>query len=111
MRIFLLLLFLLTACQATKYPFGQKIFKGVVKTCILDSTSFTDEKLVRILNTETFINADCINKPPSYDYPMSWPSMLSLDFRSKIYMFGHSEEPVDKSLDFYNPKFRNTWRA
>lgn len=111
-KIFIILLVLyLSSCITNRFPSKIQTFKGIIKTCILDSTSLTQEPIVKIINSEIFINSDCVNKPKSYEYPLTWPSGLYLDFNTQKYTFQYSPIPYDKKIEFTDKQFRMSWNV
>ena len=108
---FLFITVILTSCLTKKLPTNLVTFKGVIKTCVLDSTSLTKEINVKIINASTFVNSDCSNKPKSYDYPMTWPSGIYLDFKTKKYTFQYNPISLDKNIDFTDSNFKMSWNV
>ena len=103
---FLFITVILTSCLTKRLPTSLDTFKGIIKTCVLDSTSLTKEINIKIINASTFVNNDCSNKPKSYDYPMTWPSGIEFDFRAKKYVFQYNPIAFDKNLEFPDHNFK-----
>lgn len=103
---FLFVAIILTSCLTKKLPSNLESFRGIIKTCVLDSTSLTKELNVKIISAESFVNTDCPNKPKSYDYPMTWPSGIEFNFKTNEYLFQYSPIPFDKNIEFPDHNFK-----
>lgn len=108
---FLLITIILTSCVTQKLPTNFDTFKGIIKTCVLDSTSLTNETNIKIISAETFVNNECPNKPKSYDYPLTWPSGIYFDFKTNKYTFQYNPIPYDKNLEFTDKNFKMSWNV
>lgn len=108
---FLFVTITLTSCLTKKLPANLDTFKGIIKTCVLDSTSLTKETNIKIINSETFVNSDCSDKPKSYDYPLTWPAGIYFDFKTKKYTFQYNPIAADKNLEFTDRNFKMSWNV
>jgi hypothetical protein len=109
MRIFfpLLNLILLSSCH-TKELSKVISFNGVVKTCIIDSTSLTKEETVLIIQQKYYPNNDCSNRPYYASY-IAWPANIFIDFKSKYYLFKYSPVPDTINTNFRESKYMTLW--
>lgn len=101
----LLILVFICACNTYKSPTNEKTFTGISKTCILDSTYITNENVMQFVNTKKFINRDCPNSKSGFDYPLTWPSEIHFNFKTKQYQFFHSPKITSSTNDVKDHSF------
>lgn len=114
MRIFgFLFFFIVLASCMSRYPTFSKEYTGTLMTCKEDSSSLTEDTLVRLKKKIRYSREYCLNckysacadRPDYYDFALDWPSQVYLEFKKKTYFFITNCRPHDPEIKYGEPGF------
>ena len=89
------------SCSSQKYPGTHSIYHGVFVGCNIDSTSFVNDKLLRISSSKRKINFDCPNKPNFYiTFPVDWSMNIILWFKDNEFAYGYNPRETKGGIGF-----------
>jgi hypothetical protein len=79
------------SCSLKKHPWKDSTYHGIFEGCDLDSSSFMNEKVLRISSSMKRINTDCSNKPSfCVEQGAPWPMDIFLKFRDNSFLYGYN---------------------
>jgi hypothetical protein len=88
--IYIIIFTIIASCKNNKYPTSNSEFKGIYKTCSLDSMIYLTQNEIKIIDSNENINKDCTNKPEFTEWYTSWPGSMHIYFNKKEFITSYN---------------------